>query len=113
MHEERRAGLRARPSLRLPIGQATRSGVGMQPAPWEGAFLIHGESSGAHRDIFWQFGSIDCVFGEDAGAQFDGYEWYFPYECNGFDDDLDGTVDEGADDTDHDGVSDCLERDHP
>ncbi|MES2639062.1 MAG: hypothetical protein V4850_06250 [Myxococcota bacterium] len=85
------------------------------PAAWRGSAFVHGDDlDGAPVDLFLAFDSVACVGGEDASTRYghtDG-DPYFPGDCDGVDNDADGTVDEGAADRDEDGITDCLaERD--
>ncbi len=53
---------------------------------------------------------VDCVVSEDARGDGDPpycYEW--PWDCDGIDNDLEGTVDEGARDDDGNGLADYLD----
>lgn len=53
----------------------------------------------------------DEAFAEDASGQYYEYGGYttWPGDCDGVDNDMDGEVDEFADDCDGNGVADCLE----
>ena len=79
-------------------------------APYRGAVLLHMEFPSITSDIFWTFDRVDCAYAEDAGTRHDDYgNASYEADCDGLDNDLDGEIDEGAEDRDSDGGSDCLQ----
>ena len=78
---------------------------------WQGSAFVHGDATAETPtvDAFVAFGHIDCVEGgEDEGAGSDDYGTWDEH-CDGIDNDFDGQVDEGAVDSDSDGIADCNE----
>lgn len=93
------------------IGGILHSDLEWGPALWRGVALVHTEyPTGFKSDWFWPIGEITCGYAENAGT-FHATEDIGVYfeDCDGIDNDLDGTVDEGAEDDNHNGVPDCQE----
>lgn len=87
------------------------------PATAQGSLFVHverwDEGGGAvPADYLVLFDHNDCALAEDArGLLCDGGVCWWPPYCDGIDNDYDGTVDDGAQDCDGNGVPDCQEHD--
>jgi hypothetical protein len=77
---------------------------------WRGSVFAHVDAvDGAPDDAFMTFDDADCTGREeDAGDDWSTEGCWTPADCDGVDNDMDGIIDEGADDHDGDGVPDCL-----
>ncbi|MFZ5475669.1 MAG: hypothetical protein ACOZNI_02740 [Myxococcota bacterium] len=103
----------------LCVDVATPSESGYGPSTWSGVLFVHVEEweaedafdpSSVASDYFFRIGEVACAYGEDASYYNDDGCVRFPGACDGYDNDGDGEVDEGADtDRDGNGAADCTE----
>ncbi|MFZ5479297.1 MAG: hypothetical protein ACOZNI_21205 [Myxococcota bacterium] len=76
---------------------------------WGGSAFFHADDwEGSPLDVFVPLDEVNCVPDEVASTYDDGT---YGKDCDGIDNDYDGLVDEGAEDTDLDGTADCVDED--